>query len=132
MRLVSVPSISPEEVPGTVAGILSGEEVLLFGGPGPLLAALHLSRFDAPVEGPPLALLPGLAPAPPGTYWPVTGVGYALWRCAGQTVAVYGPRGEGALLFVGCESAEDPLLRSCLDWFSGKSRLLVRSKEGEQ
>ncbi len=130
MRLVPVPSVAPEQVRDLVREVVGGADLALYGGDGPLLPALHLSRFDTRIEGEAIPLLPRLPPLPPSTLSPVTGVGYALYRASDHCVALAGPRGAGRVLFLGCDSAEDPLAVACLEWFSLQAAPPVRSKEG--
>lgn len=127
MRLVPVPSVAPEQVRGIVREVVEGADLALYGGDGPLLSALHLSRFDTRVEGGATPLLPLLPPLPPSTLSPVTGVGYALYRSNDLCVALAGPRGLGRVLFLGCDSAQDPLAVACLEWFSLHGMHFVRS-----
>ncbi len=130
MRLVPVPSVPTEAVRDLVREVVDGGDLALYGGDGPLLPALHLLRFDTPVQGEPRPLLPLLPPLPPASLTPVTGVGHALYRSGDLCVALMGPRGAGRVLYLGCDSAEDPIAVACLEWFSVKRAPSVRSQGG--
>lgn len=106
-RVVTAGEATFEAVSLDVAWVLNGGVVVICGGTGPLLAALHLTIAETPVEAPAEPLAPGAPPLPLAGALPVTGVGYALYRAADRCIAIAGRRGDGWVLCVG---TADPLL----------------------
>jgi hypothetical protein len=102
----------------TVAWVLEGRVLGICGGRGPLLAALNLTPGDEPVAGPVEAMAPEAPSLEIQEAWPVTGVGYALYRARGRCVALAGRRGKGWVVY-----ALDPrLLAAGLAWVASRDR----------
>jgi hypothetical protein len=115
-RVVIAVETTFEEVSRDVEWVLRGGVLAICGGTGPLLAALNLTPGEAAVEGPVEPLAPGAPPLPLAQAWPVTGVGYALYRASERCVAIAGPRGDGWIAYVG--TPEPPLVAACLSWIA--------------
>jgi hypothetical protein len=83
-----------------------------------LLAALNLTPGDEPAKGPVEPAAPEAPSIPLEEAWPVTGVGYALYRARGRSVAIAGRRGKGWVVY-----ALDPrLLAAALAWVASRDR----------
>lgn len=99
-----------------ILGVLEGQILAICGGTGPLLAALNLTPGEGPVAGPVEAAAPEAPSLQLAEAWPVTGVGYALYRARGRCVAIAGRRGRGWVVY-----ALDPaLLAASLAWVASK------------
>lgn len=103
-----------EDAAPYVEWVLRGGVLAICGGTGPLLAALALTPGEQPIEGQVEPAAPRAPPLPLLSAWPVTGVGYALYRIGDRTVALAGRRGDGWVICVG--SAEPLLVAACLSW----------------
>lgn len=115
-RLVEALDVPFEDVTGLVEWVLAGGVLAICGGTGPLLALLNLTPGDSQVEGPVEPSAPGAPPLPLASAWPVTGVGYAIYRCGELCVALAGRRGKGWIVY-----ALDPaLLAASLSWVHGR------------
>jgi len=113
-RVVTAQEATFEDVSPDVSWVLDGGVLVICGGTGPLLAALHLTVGETPVEAPLEPLAPGAPPLPLARALPVTGVGYALYRAGDRSVAIAGRRGDGWVVCVG--TAEPLLVAACLSW----------------
>jgi len=115
-RVVTAGESTFEAVSPDVEWVLRGGVLVICGGTGPLLAAFNLTPGEAAVEGPLEPLAPGAPPLALARAWPVTGVGYALYRAGDRCVAIAGRRGDGWIAYVG---APEPLLvAACLSWIA--------------
>jgi hypothetical protein len=108
-----------EAVSRDVAWVLAGGVLAICGGTGPLLAALHLTPGAGAVSGP-LEAAPGAPSLPLASAWPVTGVGYALYRAGETCVALAGRRGDGWVVYVG--TPEPSLIAACVAWVAAQGR----------
>jgi putative intracellular protease/amidase len=115
-RVVTAGDATFEAVSRDVQWVLKGGVLAICGGTGPLLAALHLTPGETAVEGPVEPLAPGAPPLPLAGAWPVTGVGYALYRAGERCVAIAGRRGDGWIAYVG--TPEPLLVAACLSWIA--------------
>ena len=113
-RVVEAREGTFEEVEGLVGWVLEGGVLAICGGFGPLLSALSLTPDAEPVEGAVEAAAPGAPPIHVAQPWPVTGVGYALYRVRERCIALAGPRGKGWVAYVGAR--EPALVAACLAW----------------
>jgi hypothetical protein len=105
-----------EDAAATVAEVIDGLVLGICGGRGPLLAALNLTPGEEPVLGPVEAAAPEAPSLQLEQAWPVTGVGYALYRARGRSVAIAGRRGKGWVVY-----ALDPrLLAAGLAWVASR------------
>lgn len=117
-RVVEAKDATFEDVGRVVGWVLEGGVLGICGGTGPLLAALHLTPGEEPVEGPVESAAPDAPSLPLAEVWPVTGVGYALYRAQGRCVGLAGRRGGGWVAY-----ALDPgLLAGCLSWIASRGR----------
>ena len=117
-RVVEALDVPFEEVTGLVDWVLAGGVLAICGGTGPLLALLNLTLGDSPVEGPVEPSAPGAPSLQLSSAWPVTGVGYAVYRAGELCVALAGRRGNGWVVY-----ALDPvLLAACLSWVASRGR----------
>ncbi len=98
-RVVEAKETTFEEVVGIVGWVLEGGILAICGGSGPLLSALNLTPGEEPVEGPVEAAAPEAPSLPLAEAWPVTGVGYAVYRAQGKCVALAGRRGKGWVVY---------------------------------
>ncbi len=115
-RVVEAREGTFEDATPLVSWVLEGGVLAICGGTGPLLAALHLTPLDEPVEGPVEATAPEAPPLHIAEAWPVTGVGYALYRAPKGCVALAGRRGSGWVVY-----ALDPaLLAASLAWVASR------------
>jgi hypothetical protein len=117
-RVTEAREATLEEVEAVTAWVLRGGVLAICGGTGPLLAALHLTPGDEGVEGPVEAAAPGAPSLPLEGAWPVTGVGYALYRVGERCVALAGRRGAGWVAYVG--APEPALITACLRWLAAR------------
>jgi hypothetical protein len=118
IRSVASREVAPEEVAALVSWVVEGGKLLVRGGEGRLLAALHLIPGGEPVRG---AVTPGgpdLAPVADTEAAPVSGVGYALYRIGETCIALGGPRGQGVVAYVADEDPPSDLADGCLGWIS--------------
>lgn len=115
-RVVTAEEATFEAVSLDVAWVLEGGVLVVCGGTGPLLAALHLTLAETPVDAPVEPLAPGAPPLPLARALPVTGVGYALYGAGDHCVAIAGRRGDGWVLCVG--TAEPLLVAAGLSWIA--------------
>ncbi len=115
-RVVEARDVPFEEVQGLVDWVLAGGVLAICGGMGPLLALLNLTPGENPVEGPVEPSAPGAPSLQLTQAWPVTGVGYALYRCGELCVALAGRRGKGWVVY----ALEPSLLAACLSWVRGR------------
>jgi len=103
------------------AFVVGGGALVVCGGEGPLLAALHLLRPGEPLSGSAVPVGSGLDPLDLEAVRPVSGVGYCLYRIEEECVALAGPRGKGGVLYLGDRRPAPALLGACLDWISRQS-----------
>jgi hypothetical protein len=115
-RVVTAGEATFQEVSRDVDWVLRGGVLGICGGAGPLLAAFNLTPGEAPAPGPAEAMAPGAPSLPVAQAWPVTGVGYALYRAGERCVAIAGRRGDGWIAYVG--SAEPLLVAAVLSWIA--------------
>lgn len=113
-RVVEAREGTFEDVEGLVGWVLEGGVLAICGGFGPLLSALSLTPDAEPIEGPVEAAAPGAPPIHAAVPWPVTGVGYALYRVRERCIALAGPRGKGWVAYVG--AFEPALVAASLAW----------------
>lgn len=105
-----------EDAGRVVNWVLDGNVLGICGGTGPLLAALSLTPGEEPVEGPAVATAPEAPSFQIPEVWPVTGVGYSLYRAGEKCVALAGRRGKGWVVY-----ALDPeLLAAGLSWVASR------------
>jgi hypothetical protein len=115
-RVVEAREGTFEDATPLVSWVLEGGVLAICGGTGPLLAALHLTPGADLVEGPAAATAPEAPPVEIAEAWPVTGVGYALYRAPKGCVALAGRRGLGWVVY-----ALDPaLLAASLSWVASR------------
>jgi len=115
-RVVEAREGTFEDATPLVSWVLEGGVLAICGGTGPLLAALHLTPGAEPVEGPVEATAPEAPPVEIAEAWPVTGIGYALYRAPKGCVALAGRRGRGWVVY-----ALDPaLLAASLSWVASR------------
>jgi len=114
--LVTASEMDLAEVEPFVAHVVDGGGLLVCGGTGPLLAALHLTARGEPVVGAARPCYPGLEPLALDRAAPVTGVGYALYRMDDRCVALGARRDRGVLVYVGDPDPAPPLVLACLRW----------------
>lgn len=115
-RVVEAMDVPFEEVQGLVDWVLEGHVLAICGGTGPLLALLNLTPGEEPVEGPVEATAPEAPSLQLAEAWPVTGVGYALYRAREKCVALAGRRGKGWVVY----ALEPGLLAASLSWVASK------------
>lgn len=117
----SADGVGWDEAEALVGFVVRGGGLVICGGTGPLLAALHLTPLPGPVRGAVEPARLGFAPLDVEEAWPVTGVGYALYRCveSGACVALAGPRGDGGVAYVGSPDPLPHLLVECVRWLAG-------------
>jgi hypothetical protein len=116
-RIVKARESTLEEVGALVGWVLGGGILVICGGTGPILAALHLTPVAGPVAGP-VVPAPGAPPIDLAEAWPVTGVGYCLYRAGEACVALAGRRGDGWVAYLG--APEPRLVAACLAWIRGR------------
>lgn len=104
------------EVERWVDHVIDGGSLLVCGGDGPLLSALHLTPRGEPVVGEMRPCYAGLEPLELDRAAPVTGVGYALYRIDDRCVALGGRRDRGVLAYVGDADPAPALVLACLRW----------------
>jgi len=119
IRVVTAGEMEPDEVSGLVAFVVNGGRLLVQGGAGRLLNALHLIPRAAAVQGPVQVVRPGLAQVADTEACPVSGVGFALYRIGESCIALGGPRGQGVVAYVGSENPPTDLATGCLEWLAG-------------
>jgi hypothetical protein len=112
--LVTASEMDPADVERYVRHVVEGGGLLVCGGDGPLLAALHLTPQGAPVAGTVRPCHEGLEPLDLERAAPVTGIGFALYRIDDTCVALGGRRDKGVLAYVG--AADPVLVLACLRW----------------
>ncbi len=115
-RVVEAREGTFEDATPLVSWVLEGGVLGICGGTGPLLAALHLTPGEAPVEGPVEASAPEAPSVEIAEARPVTGVGYALYRAPRGCVALAGRRGRGWVVY----ALEPGLLAASLSWVASR------------
>jgi len=121
IEILSADCVDTEEVATMVNRVLGGGGLLICGGEGPLLAALHFLALPGQVSG--------SAESADGTLTvhveearPVSGVGYVLFRVDGDCVALAGMRGTGHVVFLGHPAPPPEMALAGLDWISRQNR----------
>jgi hypothetical protein len=114
--LVTASEGDPIDAEPFVRHVVDGGGLLVCGGTGPLLSALHLTPQGEPVSGVLRACYEGLEPLDLDRAAPVTGVGFALYRIDARCVALGGRRDRGVLAYVGDADPAPPLVLACLRW----------------
>ncbi|MHC4577420.1 MAG: hypothetical protein ACYTED_08400 [Planctomycetota bacterium] len=99
-----------------VSRVVDGGALLICGGAGPLLAALHLTPLGGPVEGEVRPVGEGLESVGAGWASPVSGVGFVLYRIGEQCVALGGPRDRGVVAYLGDAAPAADLVIAALRW----------------
>jgi len=125
LRLVAASVVEGEDVAALVGFVLGGGALLVCGGEGPLLDALHLSYLPGGLSGvaePHDAMLSAVAV---DGLRPVSGVGYALYTTADGCAALAGPRGRGWVGLVG-EGAPADLVAATALWISRRMETEAR------
>lgn len=105
-----------DDVAPIVLEVLDGLVLGICGGGGPLLSALNLTPAESPVAGPAEATAPGAPSVPLAEAWPVTGVGYSLYRAQGRCVALAGRRGKGWVVY----ALHPALLAAGIAWVASR------------
>ena len=114
IALVTASEMDRAEVERFVGQLVDGGGLLVCGGTGPLLSALHLTPQGDPVTGAARPCFEGLEPVAIDRASPVTGVGFALYRIDGRCVALGARRDRGVLAYVG--EPDPALVVACLRW----------------
>jgi hypothetical protein len=114
--LVTASEMDRGDVERLVDTVVDGGALLVCGGSGPLLAALHLTPQGEPVGGPARPCCAGMEPLNLERASPVTGVGFALYRIDDRCVALGARRDRGVLAYVGDADPAPPLVVACLRW----------------
>jgi hypothetical protein len=114
--LITPAEMEREDVERLVGYVVDGGGLLVCGGTGPLLSALHLTPQGEPVAGAARPCYAGLEPLPIERASPVTGVGFALYRIDDRCVALGSHRDRGVLAYVGDADPAPPLVLACLQW----------------
>ena len=114
IALVTASEMDPADVERFVGHVVDGGGLLVCGGTGPLLAALHLTAQGDPVTGAARPCYEGLEPLAIDRAAPVTGVGFALYRMDDRCVALGARRDRGVLAYVG--DPDPALVLACLRW----------------
>lgn len=117
--VVTASEMESVEVERWVDHVVEGGSLLVCGGDGPLLSALHLTPRGEPVTGAMRPCYAGLEPLDLGRAAPVTGVGYALYRIDDRCVALGGRRDRGVLAYIGDAEPDPALVVACLRWMVG-------------
>ncbi|MHC4971025.1 MAG: hypothetical protein ACYTG3_01705 [Planctomycetota bacterium] len=114
--LVTASEGDPVDAEPLVGHVVEGGGLLVCGGTGPLLSALHLTPQGEPVTGEVRPCYAGLEPLDLDRAAPVTGVGFALYRIDDRCVALGGWRDRGVLAYVGDADPAPSLVIACLRW----------------
>ena len=114
--LITPGEMEREDVERLVAYVVDGGGLLVCGGTGPLLSALHLTPQGEPVAGAARPGYAGLEPLDVERASPVTGVGFVLYRIDDRCVALGSRRDRGVLAYVGDADPAPPLVLACLRW----------------
>ncbi|MHC4222378.1 MAG: hypothetical protein ACYSX0_10945 [Planctomycetota bacterium] len=121
IEILSADCVDLEEVAAMVDHVLGGGGLLICGGEGPLLAALHLLALPGQVSGS-AESADGALTVHITEARLVSGVGYALFRVDGDCVALAGMRGKGHVVFLGHPAPPPEMARAGLDWISRQNR----------
>jgi hypothetical protein len=118
IEIVSAECVEAEEVHPLVEFVLQGGGLLVCGGDGPLLPALHLLARPGRLSGPAEPVAISGEPADLAEVRPVSGVGYTLYRVGTDCVVLGGQRGAGRIVFAGTNEPPPALASACLRWIS--------------
>lgn len=123
ITLVTASEMESVAVERWVDHVVEGGSLLVCGGDGPLLSALHLTPQGEPVTGELRPCYAGLEPLDLDRAAPVTGVGYALYRIDDRCVALGGRRDQGVVAYLGDADPAPALVLACLRWMVGVAEL---------
>ncbi|MHC4930699.1 MAG: hypothetical protein ACYTGV_00700 [Planctomycetota bacterium] len=121
IEILSADCVDEEEVSAIVDRVLDGGGLLICGGEGPLLSALHLLARPGQLSGT-AESADGARTAHVAGARPVSGVGHVLFRVEGDCVALAGTRGLGHVVFLGHPAPPLELARAGLEWISRQNR----------